>query len=128
MIDEIVNGYGDLLINEPSTFCDILRTFSHIDHDTLGMRMIQMLALELGYRGQFDEDGNWMTNCSNRHLKNYSTHYKPGEATLHQQWWILKLNVGDARWDYKAPCPEISEKLHEIREVLEKEEAEGLWA
>lgn len=127
MTNKIVDGYGDMWINEPSTFCDVLRTFSYIDNDTLGMRMIQMLALELGYRGNFDEDGNWMTNCSNRNIDSYAQHYVRGEASLGQQYWILKLNVGDAMHDYRAPCPEFAKKLEGIREVLEKEQEEGLW-
>lgn len=122
MAEEWVEGFGTMAISEPTTVCDVARTFSYITSETPAIKKVEKFLREVGYvDGTYDEDGRWRPPCSLRIRQSFSTFIPKEKATDRQAIAVLRLNLWDAHIDYRL-CPELSRRLRELHDKLEEEQ------
>ena len=119
-----IEGIGTMAATEPTNVCDVARTFSYIRIETPALQQIEgfLRKYNLAPQGTYDEDGHWSPPCPVRRRCAYGGSFlTPEEIDNDQALQILTWNLFDAHIEYRRCCPEISEELKELHDVLEEE-------
>lgn len=119
---EWVEGFGTIQVSEPTTVCDVARTFSYITRETPAVKEVEEFLGEFGYiDGTYDEDGGWTPPCPLRKRHSFGTFIPKEKATDKDARWVLSLNLLDASIEYRRCCPEVAGKLKGLHDKLERE-------
>jgi len=119
-----IEGVGTMAASEPTTLCDVARTFSYITIETPVLKQVEDLLRKynLAPQGWYDEDGRWHPPCPVRRRCAYGgTFFTPEEANNKDLRQALGWNLFDAHIEYRRCCPELSRELKELRDAVEEE-------